>query len=239
MTVTCLVLTPYNVALNAGVGVGATTTTRKMTGPGSATLSYRMFQNSSHTTNWGNTVGVDTVAGVGTSSAQTLQIYPQVAAGQTVAPGTYTDTITISVSGLFGTVTTTFTVTATIPATCTISASALSFGNYTGALINATSALTVTCTNLATFDIGLNAGTATGATVTTRKMTSLASATLKYVLFRDSPRTLNWGNTVGTDTLTSQGTGSAVMYGVYGQMAAGQFGTPAVYTDTIIATITY
>jgi spore coat protein U-like protein len=239
MTVTCLILTPYTVALNAGVGVGATTTTREMTGPGSGTLSYRMFQNTSRTTNWGNTVGIDTVAGTGTGSAQTLQIYPQVAAGQTAASGTYTDTITIRVTGLLGTVTTTFTVTATVPATCTISASALSFGNYTGALINAASALTVNCTNLATFNIGLNAGTAVGATVTTRKMTGPASATLNYVLFRDSARTQNWGNTVGTDTLTSQGTGAAVMYGVYGQMAAGQFGTPAIYTDTIIATITY
>ena len=239
MTVTCLILTGYTVALNAGVGVGATTTTREMTGPGGAELSYRMFQNASHTTNWGNTVGIDTVAGTGTSGPQTLQIYPQVAAGQTVAPGTYTDTITISVAGLLGTVTTTFTVTATVPATCTISASALNFGNYTGALINAASALTVTCTNLATFNIGLNAGTATGATVTTRKMTSPAAATLNYLLFRDSARTLNWGNTVGTDTLTAQGTGAAVMYGVYGQMPAGQFGTPAIYTDTIIATITY
>jgi spore coat protein U-like protein len=239
MTVTCLILTPYTVALNAGVGVGATTTTREMTGPGSATLSYRMFQNSSRTINWGNTVGIDTVAGTGTSGAQALQIYPQVAAGQTVPPGTYTDTITISVTGLLGTVTTNFTVTATIPATCTISAGALSFGNYTGALINATSALTVTCTNLATFNIGLNSGTATGATVTTRKMTSPASATLNYVLFQNSARTQNWGNTVGTDTLTSQGTGAAVIYDVYGQMAAGQFGTPATYSDTIIATITY
>lgn len=240
VTVTCPLSLSYTVALNAGMGVGATTTTRKMTGPGAATLSYQMFQNSSLTTNWGNTVGVDTVSGLGILTAQMINIYPQAAAGQTVAPGTYTDTITVSVAALLHTtVTTTFTVTATVVANCTISASALSFGNYTGALINATSALTVTCSNLATFNIGLNAGTATGATVTTRKMTSPASVTLNYVLFRDSARTLNWGNTIGTDTLTSQGTGAAAMYGVYGQMAAGQFGTPAVYTDTIIATITY
>jgi len=239
MTVTCFLFTGYTVALNAGVGVGATTTTRKMTGPGGAELSYRMFQNSSHTTNWGNTVGIDTVAGTGTSSPQTINIYPQAAAGQIVAPGTYTDTITISVAGTLGTVTTMFTVTATVPATCTVSASALSFGNYSGALVNAASALTVTCTNLATFNIGLNAGTATGATVTTRKMTSPALATLNYTLFRDSARTQNWGNTVGTDTLLSQGTGTAVMYGVFGQIPEGQLANPAVYTDTIIATITY
>jgi len=96
MTVTCGFLTSYSVALNAGVGAGATTTTRKMTGPGSATLNYQMFQNSSRTTNWGNTS--DTESGSGTGSAQTLQIYRQAAAGQTVQPGTYTDTITVTVT---------------------------------------------------------------------------------------------------------------------------------------------
>ena len=239
MTVTCLILTSYTVSLNSGLGAGATTNTRKMTGPGSATLSYQMFQNSSRSTNWGNTVGTDTVAGTGISGAQTLQIYPQAAAGQTVPPGTYTDTITISVTGLLGTVTSTFAVSATVPAGCTISATSLNFGNYSGALIDSASALTVTCTNLTTFNIGLSAGTATGATVTTRKMTSPVSATLNYTLFRDSARTFNWGNTVGTDTLISLGNGTALQYGVYGRMAAGQSVAPGAYSDTIIATVTY
>jgi spore coat protein U-like protein len=241
MTVTCsLLATLYTVSLNAGVGAVATTTTRKMTGPGSATLSYQLFQNASRTVNWGNTAGVDTETGIGTGLAQTLNIYPQVTAGQIVSPGTYTDTITVSVSTLLlGTVTTTFTVTATVLANCTISASALSFGNYSGALINASSVLTVTCTNTTVFNIGLNAGTATGATATTRKMASPASGTLDYVLFRDSARTLNWGNTVGTDTLISTGNGTALQYSVYGQLAAGQLVSPAVYSDTIIATVTY
>jgi spore coat protein U-like protein len=238
MTVTCGFLTSYTVALNAGVGVGATTTTRKMTGPGSTELNYQMFQNSSRTTNWGNTT--DTVSGTGTGSAQTLQIFPQLAAGQIIQPGTYTDTITVTVTPFLSTaVTTTFIVTAIVPATCTVSASALNFGNYLGALIDASSAVTVNCTNLTVFNIGLNAGTATGATVTTRKMTSPASATLNYTLFRDSARTLNWGNTVGTDTLLTQANGTAVQYGVFGRMAAGQSGNPALYSDTIIVTVTY
>ena len=238
MTVACGVLTLYTVALNAGVGVGATTTTRKMTGPGSTQLNYGMFQNSSRTINWGNTT--DTVSGTGTGSAQTLQIFPQLAAGQIIQPGTYTDTITVTVTPFLSTaVTTTFTVTAIVPATCTVSASVLNFGNYTGSLIDASSAVTVTCTNLTVFNIGLNAGTATGATVTTRKMTSQASARLNYTLFRDSARTLNWGNTVGTDTLVSQANGTAVQYSVFGRMAAGQSGNPAIYSDTIIVTVTY
>lgn len=239
LKLTCPILTSYNVGLNAGVGAGATTTTRKMTGPSSATLSYQLFQNSSRTTNWGNAVGTDTVAGTGSGSSQTINVYPQAAAGQYVAPGTYTDTITVTVTSSLPTVTTTMTVTATVQATCLISPSALNFGTYTGSLVTIASVLTVTCTNTTVFNIGLDAGTATGATVTTRNMTGPASATLKYALFRDSNRTLNWGNTIGTDTLTSQGNGTALQYGVYGQIPAAQFPRPGNYADTITATITY
>jgi spore coat protein U-like protein len=93
-------------------------------------------------------------------------------------------------------------------ASCTLSASSLNFGNYSGLQINVTSTLTITCTNTTTYDVGLNAGLVTGATVTTRKMTGPAPATLNYAMFRDSARTLNWGNTVGTDTLSSTATGA-------------------------------
>jgi spore coat protein U-like protein len=154
-----------------------------------------------------------------------------VTSGQFVAPGTYTDTISSAIAS--------FTVTAVVQAHCTISASTLAFGTYAGLLINASSVLTVTCTNTTAFNIGLNAGTSTGATVTTRKMTGPASATLSYKLFRDSARTQNWGNTVGTDTLLSQGNGTARQYSVYGQIPAGQYVAPGAYADTIIATVTY
>ncbi len=70
-------------------------------------------------------------------------------------------------------------------------------------------------------------------------MTNPTLATLSYMLFRDSTRTLNWGNTIGTDTLTSQGTGAAQMLSVFGQIPAGQSANPTVYTDMIIATVTY
>ncbi len=183
-----------------------------------------------------------TVSGTGILNAQSINIYPQVAAGQTVPVGTYTDTITVSVaSTLHSTVTTTFTVTAIVPAACTISASALKFGVYSGTQIDSTSVLTVTCTNLTTFNIGLSAGTSAGATVTIRRMTSPAPGlfTLNYTLFSDSMRTLNWGNTAGTDTLLLQGTGIAQTSSVYGRLPSGQSANPAVYTDAIISTITY
>jgi spore coat protein U-like protein len=97
ITVTCTNTTPYNVGLDAGTGASATVSARKMTGPGAATLNYSLFSNTGRTTNWGNTTGTDTVVGAGTGSAQILTVYGRIAAGQYVAPGSFTDTITATV----------------------------------------------------------------------------------------------------------------------------------------------
>jgi spore coat protein U-like protein len=142
-------------------------------------------------------------------------------------------------SSFAATATTTFSVTATVQATCLISANTLGFGTYTGVQISATTTLQVTCTNTTPYNVGLNPGTATGATVTTRKMTGPASATLNYALYQDSAHTINWGQTVGTDTVSGTGNGSAQTLTVYGLLAAGQFPAPGSYADTITATVTY
>lgn len=144
-----------------------------------------------------------------------------------------------SVSTMAATTTATFAVTATVQATCQISTNPLAFGTYTGAQIATTTTLAVTCTNTTPYNIGLNAGTATGATVTTRKMTGPASATLSYSMSRDSAHTINWGQTVGTDTQAGTGNGSAQTITVYGLLAAGQYPAPGAYSDTITATVTY
>jgi len=136
------------------------------------------------------------------------------------------------------TATTTFQVTATVQATCLISATDLAFGTYIGVQTDATSTITVTCTNTTPWTIGLNAGTAPGATVTTRRMIN-GAAQLAYALFRDAGRTLNWGNTIGTDTLSGTGTGIATPLTVYGRVTAAQFPAPGGYVDTITATITF
>lgn len=137
------------------------------------------------------------------------------------------------------TATTTFQVTATVQATCLINANPLAFGTYTGTQADATSTLSVTCTNTTPYNVGLDAGTATGATVTTRRMTGPSAALLNYALFSDSARTVTWGNTVGTNTVTGTGNGNAQTLTVYGRVAAGQFVAPGAYADTITATITF
>jgi spore coat protein U-like protein len=115
----------------------------------------------------------------------------------------------------------------------------MAFGTYTGSAAASTSTISVTCTNSTPYNLGLNAGAASGATVTTRKMSGPNAGLLAYSLTSDSAHSVNWGSTVGTDTVTGTGSGSAQALTVYGQVAAGQYVNPGAYTDTITATVTY
>src|SRR3569833_394519 len=89
VTVTCHGNPSWKLSTDQGLGAGATTTTRKMTGPAGAALNYQLFQDAARTINWGNNSGVDTVSGTGNGLPQPQTVYGQVAAGQYVAPGIY------------------------------------------------------------------------------------------------------------------------------------------------------
>ena len=134
--------------------------------------------------------------------------------------------------------TTTFGVSATVLKDCIVSATAMAFGNYTGAVNSAQSTVTVTCTNTTTYTVGLSAGLASGATVTTRQMQN-GTALLSYGLFSNATWTTNWGNTSATNWVSGTGNGAAQPLTVYGQIASGLYVTPGSYTDTITATVTY
>jgi len=238
ITVTCTSGQAYDIALNAGLASGATITTRSMQN-GSSLLGYQMFSNSARTTNWGNSSSTGWVAGTGTGGAQVYTIYAQIPAGATGALETYTDSPTASISGTgITTATAQFSVTATIVKDCTVSATNLAFGNYTGAVNNSTSTVSVTCTNGTTYTVGLSPGLATGATVTNRSMQN-GSALLHYGLYSNSGHTTNWGNTSATNWVTGTGSGSAQTHTVYGQIPAAQYVTPGSYTDTITVSVAY
>jgi spore coat protein U-like protein len=158
--------------------------------------------------------------------------------------------LTALILALWGTVsiaattTTTFGVSATVVDSCSVSASALGFGNVdpvslASTAVDATTTIDVTCANGTAYDVGLDAGTATGATVTTRQMTSGAN-TLDYALYSDTGRTTNWGETVSTDTVTGTGDGTAQTLTVYARIPSGQGTVPTgAYSDTITVTVTY
>ena len=144
-------------------------------------------------------------------------------------------------AGFAATASGSFAVTASVSPTCNVATSDVAFGAYDPASAtarDAEGAVRVTCTNTTTYNVGLDAGTGSGATVSNRKMTG-GSETLDYALYSNSGRTTNWGNTVGTDTVSGTGNGSAQTLTVYGRIAASQYPAPASYSDTITATITY
>ncbi len=148
----------------------------------------------------------------------------------------------LSASGSFATTTTsTFTVQITLAATCVInSTSTLDFGSQ-GVLtanVDQTSTIQVQCTNTTPYNVGLDAGTGTGATVAVRKLTS-GGATVNYTIYSDSGRTTVWGNTVATDTVAATGNGAAQSYTVYGRVPAQTTPAPGTYTDTVTVTVTY
>lgn len=137
---------------------------------------------------------------------------------------------------------TSFTVSATVSNACTISASNLSFGSYqplVGTAVDATTSIDVNCTLDTAYNVGLDAGAGSGASVATRKLTS-GTDLLNYTLYRDSGRTNVWGNTVSSDTSAGTGTGSTQNLTVYGRIISGQSSVPSgSYSDTINVTVTF
>ncbi len=99
ISIQCTNGTPWTASLNAGTGSGATVNLRRMTGPGGATVAYTIYRNASRTEVWGDgTSGTFTIAGTGSGSAQLQTGYGRVPPQTTPAPGTYTDTIVVTVT---------------------------------------------------------------------------------------------------------------------------------------------
>jgi len=87
--------TAWQVALS--YGNNPTGTTRRMIGPSSNYVTYHLFQDSARSIPWGNTTATD-VSGTGNNATQTLTVYGQVPAQAVNSAGTYSDTITITLT---------------------------------------------------------------------------------------------------------------------------------------------
>jgi spore coat protein U-like protein len=140
------------------------------------------------------------------------------------------------------TATATFPVTLTITSNCSIAATPLAFGSasFLTANIDITSTVNITCTNSTPYAVGLDAGTGTGSTGTTRFMASATptnTVTIGYQLYRDVNHTNVWGTTVGTNTVGGTGNGVAQPITVYGRVPpVSPAPTPDTYTSTVTAT---
>ncbi len=103
-SVNCSNTTPFNIGLapsnNSTTGAGV------MAGPGGATIAYQLYQDSGATTVWGNTATSSSTgngrsgigAGMATAQALSETVYAAVTGSTNVAPGAYSDTVTINVN---------------------------------------------------------------------------------------------------------------------------------------------
>ena len=96
----CTNTTPYAVALDAGTNAGGAANfgSRAMKS-GSNVLGYQLYANAGRSTVWGDgSGGSGTVAGTGTGSSQSLTVYGRLPSLTGVVPGSYSDTVTITIS---------------------------------------------------------------------------------------------------------------------------------------------
>lgn len=142
--------------------------------------------------------------------------------------------------------TTTFQVTAGINTSCTVSGTSLNFGSTIDPLsqavpLDATSTLTVTCSNSTPYTVALNAGAnAGGASNFTSRTMKSGSDTLGYQLYLDSGRATVWGDGTASSTAKNgTGTGSAQTHTVYGRLPSLASVVPGTYTDTVTVTVSY
>jgi spore coat protein U-like protein len=103
LQVRCTRGTPYTVALNAGTTTGGTLAQRLMA-PAATPLQYNLFTTNAYTTVWGDGTGgtatqAGTGAGLGTATSFTVfGRLPDSATNQDVATGSFSDTITVTVT---------------------------------------------------------------------------------------------------------------------------------------------
>src|SRR6202789_508342 len=103
ISVKCTKNTPYTIALNGGSTAGGTVAQRLM-GLGANTLQYNLFTTAAFSQIFGDGSGTSkTIAGtgVGVATANAVTVFgqlPDSVANQAAAPGSYTDTITVTVT---------------------------------------------------------------------------------------------------------------------------------------------
>ncbi len=174
------------------------------------------------------------------------------ASQQTVVAGAYSSTFTANpfiqydVQGATScptgakTASTSSSATATVVSSCNVSATNINFGSI-GLLTGNTDAqgtLAIQCNSTLPYTVSLDGGLS-GATDPTQRKMSSAGTNITYGLYRDSARSLPWGNTAGVNTASATGTGLSQSATVYGRIAPQTTPQPSAYSDTLVVTVGY
>lgn len=137
------------------------------------------------------------------------------------------------------------TVTATVLASCVVGASALAFPSATSAAISAGNVdavgnVTVNCTSGSGYTVSLDAGSGTGGTLASRKMSAGGNQSLAYSIYTTANHTKVWGDgTSGSGTIGGTGNGLNQSIFAYGRIFGGQIATAANYADVVNVTVRY
>jgi spore coat protein U-like protein len=227
------------VGLSTGSG-SCTTRTVKL----SSSLNYNIYTTSALGTVWCDPTTRVSVTfalpnGQGGTLSQNVTMYGAVDASQSVAPGTYTDTLQATVYWAGGnSPASNVAIQVTAPATCAASAGALGFGNYTGVVVQAQATLTTTCSLSTPYTIALAGGSNLNGVQ--RQMSDGLSHYIPYFLYSNSSRTTSWGDgTALGATVAGTGTGVAQSLTVYGSTGAQSALPPGNYSDSVVMTVSY
>lgn len=100
LEVNCSNGTPYTIGMNPGANATNTVAAadnRRMTDGNNNFLAYGLYRDAGRQNFWGDVVGTDTLAGIGSASTQTLPVYGRVPS--TDAPtGSYSDTVIATIT---------------------------------------------------------------------------------------------------------------------------------------------
>jgi spore coat protein U-like protein len=97
IAVTCTNSAPYTISLDGGNAVASDPTQRQMA-LASETITYGLYRNAGRSQPWGDSAGVNTASGTGTGLTQNYPVYGRVPAQTTPSPGTYTDTVVVTLN---------------------------------------------------------------------------------------------------------------------------------------------
>ncbi|MFN0192865.1 MAG: spore coat protein U domain-containing protein [Aestuariivirga sp.] len=97
VSVRCPSAVPYTIGLNGGNTGAADPTAREMDN-GTDIVTYGIYRDAARSLGWGETIGVNTVAGTGTGAVQNYTAYGRIPAQVTPPADTYSDTIVVTVT---------------------------------------------------------------------------------------------------------------------------------------------
>ncbi|MCF6321025.1 MAG: spore coat U domain-containing protein [Rhizobiaceae bacterium] len=230
-------------------------------------LNYNIYKNSGYSQVWGShvwgwaptppTINITLSGGwwLGWGST-TFVMRGRIGGGQSATPaGLYTSSFSGSQTRVsyryasagncaaissFGGVQTPFTVRANVLTTCTVNATNMNFGStgLLGTNVDSSNIINVNCNSGLPYTIGLDGGLSGAPSPALRQMVN-GGDQVTYGIYQNAGRTIPWGDSIGTNTISSVGTGLNQVFTAFGRVPPQTTPPPATYTDTVVVTVTY